>query len=51
MDTQGMSMPGTGRVDKDAVYPVYIPKKLTVFTDKEREELKQMVREVLDEYI
>ena len=51
MDTQGMSMPGTGHVDKDAVYPAYIPKKLTVFTDKEREELKQMVREVLDEYI
>ena len=49
MDTQGMSMPGTGHVDKDAVYPAYIPKKLTVFTDKEREELKEIINEVLDE--
>ena len=31
------------------VYAVYSPKKLTVFTDKERKELKEIINEVLDE--
>ncbi len=49
MDTQGMSAPGTGPVDKEVVYPPYIPKKMTVFTDMERKELKEIINEVLDE--
>ncbi len=49
MDTQGMSMPGTGYIDKKVVYPKYVPKKMTVFTDMERKELKEIINEVLDE--
>ena len=50
MDTQGMSAPGEGNVSEVREHPPYVPKKITVFTDMEREELKQMFREVLDEY-
>ena len=51
IDTQGMSMPSTG---KKKIVVEYKPnphfKKLNAFTDMQREELKQMFREVLDEY-
>ncbi len=49
MDTQGMSAPSTGPVDKEAVYPAYVPKKMTIFTDTEKRELKELINEVLDE--
>ena len=49
MDTQGMSLPNTGSVDRNTVYPAYVPKKMTVFTDMERKELKEIINEVLDE--
>ena len=49
MDTQGMSAPAEGNVNEVREYPPYIPKKITAFTDMEKEELKQMMREVLNE--
>ena len=53
MDTQGMSLPSTGCADKffkeEVVYSPYVPKKMTVFTDMERKELKEIINEVLDE--
>ena len=50
IDTQGMSLPSSGNVDTDVQYTPMPVKKMTVFTDMEREELKQMTREVLNEY-
>ena len=50
IDTQGMSLPSNGNVDNDIQYTPMPVKKMTVFTDMEREELKQMMREVLNEY-
>ena len=44
-----MSVPGTGYIDKETVYPVFVPKKITAFTDTERKELKEIFNEVLDE--
>ena len=44
-----MSVPSTEHVNKKVVYPEYIPKKMTVFTDMERKELKEIINEVLDE--
>ena len=49
MDTQGMSVPGEGNVSEVREYPPYIPKKMTIFTDMERKELKEIINEVLDE--
>ena len=49
MDTQGMSIPSTGYVDKEVTHSPYVPKKMTVFTDMERKELKEIINEVLDE--
>ena len=50
IDTQGMSLPSSGNIDTDIQYTPMPVKKMTVFTDMEREELKQMMREVLNEY-
>ena len=48
-----MSLPSTGCADKfikeEVVYSPYVPKKMTVFTDMERKELKEIINEVLDE--
>tara|TARA_R100000458_G_C8110132_1_gene133232 strand:+ start:115 stop:315 length:201 start_codon:yes stop_codon:yes gene_type:complete len=52
IDTQGMSLPSSS--GKKITVEQYTPmpvKKMTVFTDMERKELKQMMREVLDEFI
>jgi len=49
IDTQGMTLPGSGdsvAVVNDTPMPV---KPLTVFTDLERKELKEIINEVLDE--
>ena len=52
MDTQGMTSPIEGKeVKAKREYPPYIPKAIPVFTDMERKELKQMMREVLNEYL
>jgi hypothetical protein len=49
MDTQGMSAPGKSNVSEVREYSPFIPSKLTIFTDLERKELKQLIHEVLDE--
>ena len=49
IDTQGMSAPVEGDVSEIKEYSPYIPKKMTVFTDMERKELKEIINEVLDE--
>ena len=51
IDTQGMTGPPTNKVtSSDIQYPPMKAKKMTIFNDREREEIKQMMREVLDEY-
>ncbi len=50
IDTQGITAPSTGKPSKVVDYSPMPVKKLNAFTDMEREELKQMFREVLDEY-
>tara|TARA_R100000329_G_scaffold121740_1_gene100371 strand:- start:879 stop:1049 length:171 start_codon:yes stop_codon:yes gene_type:complete len=52
IDTQGITAPSTGKpcTDIDIDYSPMVVKKMTVFTDVEKEELKQIFREVLDEY-
>ena len=49
MDTQGMSLGKGGVIDPDRVYPPYIPKKMTIFNELERKELKDIIHEALDE--
>ena len=52
IDTQGMTgPPSTGPINTDIPYKPMPVKKMTVFTDMERKELKQMIREVLNEYL
>ena len=52
IDTQGMSGPATNTdiTDNTVTYSPMPVKKMTVFTDLERKELKQMMREVLEDY-
>ena len=53
IDTQGMTLPSTVSTDNTYQPVEHKPptfKKLNAFTDMQREELKQMFREVLDEY-
>ena len=50
IDTQGMSLPSTDDTYQPVEHKPPTFKKLNAFTDMEREELKQMFREVLDEY-
>ena len=50
IDTQGMSLPGKVPTDSQPVEYSPMPvKKLRVFTDMERKELKEIIHEVLDE--
>ena len=49
IDTQGMTLPSNGDNVKIEHKPTHF-KKLSIFSDMEREELKQMMREVLNEY-
>tara|TARA_B100000029_G_scaffold400977_1_gene400047 strand:+ start:1245 stop:1400 length:156 start_codon:yes stop_codon:yes gene_type:complete len=51
MDTQAISMPGSGSVDINVEYPPYPEVKRNVFTDRERFELKEIIREVINEFI
>ena len=51
IDTQGLSAPSTGKViSRDIQYKPMPVKKMTIFSDMEREEIKSMVKEALDEY-
>ncbi len=48
IDTQGMTLPG--EVPTEPVeYPPMPVKKMRVFTDMERKEIKQIIHEALDE--
>ena len=49
IDTQGMSLPGTEPASPQT-YPPMAVKKMNVFTDKEREELKEIFKLALHEY-
>ena len=49
MDTQGMSVPSKGNVSELQEYSPYIPKKIPIFTDMEKKELKELIHEVLNE--
>ncbi len=54
IDTQGMTCKDPydeGYVSKVPVedYPEFKPARMNVYTDKEREELKEIIHEVLDE--
>lgn len=51
MDTQAMSSPNSGSVDINVEYVPYPVITRSVFTDKERLELKEMIREVINEFI
>ena len=50
IDTQGMTLPGKVPTDSQPVeYSPPVFKKMTVFTDMERKELKEIIHEVLNE--
>ena len=51
MDTQAISPPSSGCVDINVEYPPYPVVKRNVFTDRERLELKEIIREVINEFI
>lgn len=52
IDTQGMSLPSSSNTvsSSDIQYPPMPVKKKTIFSDMEREEIKSIVKEALDEY-
>ena len=49
IDTQGMTLPSSEKVITNIPLTPMPVKKMTVFTDMEREELKDIIREVLHE--
>jgi len=49
IDTQGMSLPGSGKSKKPNSYDPMPVKHRTIFTPEERIELKQIINEALDE--
>ena len=49
IDTQGLSAPSDKPIDRTIQYPPMKVKKMTVFTELERKELKEIINEVLDE--
>ena len=51
IDTQGLSAPSTGKVISSNIQYTPMPvKKMTMFSDMEREELKSIFIEALNEY-
>ena len=49
IDTQGMSIPSGGKTSSKESYPPLVIQKRNVFTDLERQELKDIINETLDE--
>tara|TARA_B100001142_G_scaffold66053_1_gene65689 strand:+ start:683 stop:874 length:192 start_codon:yes stop_codon:yes gene_type:complete len=49
IDTQGMSVPSSGKTSSKKFYPPLVAPKRNVFTDLERRELKEIINEALDE--
>jgi len=50
IDTQGISLPSDKPIDRNIQYEPMQVKKMRIFTDIEREEIKSMVKEALAEY-
>jgi hypothetical protein len=49
IDTQGMGIPSGGKSKSKKFYPPLVVPRLNVFTDLERQELKDIINETLDE--
>ena len=49
IDTQGMSVPSGGKTSSKKFYPPLVIPKRNIFTDLERQELKDIINETLDE--
>ena len=49
IDTQGMSFSSGGKTSSKKFYPPLVIPKRNVFTDLERQELKDIINETLDE--
>ncbi len=49
IDTQGMSVPSGVKTSSKKFYPPLVIPKRNVFTDLERQELKDIINETLDE--
>jgi len=49
IDTQGMSIPSKSNTNSKREIPPMPVKHRTIFTHEEREELKQIINEALDE--
>jgi len=49
IDTQGMSLPGGGKLKSKRSYPPLDIPKRNIFSDLERQELKDIINETLDE--
>tara|TARA_B100001059_G_scaffold1150_1_gene925 strand:- start:2282 stop:2458 length:177 start_codon:yes stop_codon:yes gene_type:complete len=49
IDTQGMSISSGGKTSSKKSYPPLVIPKRNVFTDLERQELKDIINETLDE--
>ena len=49
IDTQGMSLPSDGKQKSKRSYPPLVIPKRNVCTDLERQELKDIINETLDE--
>ena len=49
IDTQGMSLPGNGNITSNRKFPPKPVKKRTIFTPEERQELKDIINETLNE--
>jgi len=49
IDTQGMSLPSDGKSKSKRSYPPLVIPKRNVFTNLERQELKDIINEILDE--
>ena len=49
IDTQGMSLPSDSKPKSKRSYPPLVIPKRNVFTDLERQELKDIINETLDE--
>ena len=50
IDTQGISLPSDKPIDRNIQYKPMQVKKMRIFTDMERQEIKSMVKEALAEY-
>ena len=50
IDTQGLSAPSDKPINRNIQYKPMQVRKMRIFSDMETEEIKQMIRDVLEEY-